>query len=109
MPQANAPLYLCFTTVAEKEDARALARLAVERGLAACAQIDGPIESVYVWKGAAQQDPEYRVLLKAVGSRLEALEKAVAAAHPYETPQWVVVEAARVEENYLKWAQEVSK
>lgn len=109
MTEKNADLYLCLTTVADKDAARSLARLSVERGLAACSQIDGPIESVYVWKGQAETDQEYRVLFKAVGARLAELESAVAEAHPYETPQWVVLEAVRVAENYLKWAEEVSK
>jgi periplasmic divalent cation tolerance protein len=51
------------TTVASREEAHRLARMLVERKLAACAQIS-EIESVYRWKGEVQQEPEFRILFK---------------------------------------------
>ncbi len=51
------------TTVANRKDARSLARALVEAKLAACAQISR-IESVYTWKGTVESGKEYRILLK---------------------------------------------
>lgn len=101
-------LYVCWTTVSSSEQATAIAELAVQGGLAVCAQIDAPVVSTYLWKGYAQRDEEYRIWFKVLGSRLAALEKAALAAHPYDTPQWICVEASKVSENYLKWAREAS-
>ncbi len=101
-------MYLCFTTVSKKEDATRLCQRAIESGLAACAQISGPIESVYQWKGKIETDTEYRILFKVLQPNLEALEKAICEAHPYETPQWVAIKAEKVSEKYLIWAKEVS-
>ena len=106
----NAPheLYVCWTTTSNANQAQALARLAIEKELAACAQIDGPITSFYRWEGAIQEESEVRVWFKCLAPCLDALEATVKEAHPYATPQWVCVKAQKVGENYLKWAGEVS-
>ncbi len=36
---------------------------------------------------------------------VDALEKRVLGAHPYDTPEWLVVRAESVGEKYLSWAQ----
>src|SRR5690606_26536251 len=46
------------TTVATREDAERLAAALVEARLAACAQIVGPMRSVYRWEGEIQHDDE---------------------------------------------------
>ncbi len=101
-------LYICWTTVSSLEDARRLAALAVESGLAACVQIDAACESVYRWEGETCRDEERRIWFKTVAANLERLERKVAENHPYETPQWVCVEAQKVSEKYLKWASEAA-
>ena len=42
------------TTTEKREDADRIARTLVERRLAACVQIVGPITSVYRWKGKVE-------------------------------------------------------
>ena len=39
-----------ITTVDDKEDAQRLARAIVEKRLAACVQIIGPVSSIYLWE-----------------------------------------------------------
>ena len=52
-----------LTTIDSLEQARAIANMLVDRGLAACVQIS-PIESVYSWEGSVQMEDEYRVFAK---------------------------------------------
>jgi len=73
------------TTVATREQAQALARSLVGRGLAACAQIS-EIESFYTWEGAVQHDPEFRVLFKTTRERYAEVEAAIRELHAYELP-----------------------
>ena len=42
------------------------------------------------------------------GTGLSKPGERVYAIHPYETPQWIEMEAAKVDEKYLKWAREAS-
>jgi periplasmic divalent cation tolerance protein len=98
-------MLLAWTTVATRADADRLAADAVARGLAACVQVDGPIASHYRWEGKAMREEEFRLCFKCLDTRATALEHHVLAAHPYDTPEWIVVRAERVGEKYLSWAE----
>jgi periplasmic divalent cation tolerance protein len=97
-------MFIAWTTVATRADAERLAAGAVGAGLAACVQIDGPIASHYRWEGKAACSEEFRLAFKCLPAQLDALERQVLAAHPYTTPEWLVVRAERVAEKYLSWA-----
>jgi periplasmic divalent cation tolerance protein len=101
-------MLIAWTTVEKPEDAEKIARLAVERGLAACAQIDGPITSHYKWEGRLQRSTEYRLCFKLLEAHSAALEALVHSQHRYSTPEWIVVRAEHVGEKYLSWAVGVS-
>jgi len=98
-------LSIGWTTTADKSQAIALANALVEPGLVACAQIDGPITSIYRWEGRTAQDPEFRIWLKFKTELAEQLESQLRKLHPYENPQWIVVKADHVAEKYLSWAK----
>ena len=98
-------MLLAWTTVASRADADRIAAETIARNLAVCVQIDGPITSHYRWEGRDARDQEYRLCFKVLASHAEALEQHVLAQHPYDTPEWVVVEARHVGEKYLSWAR----
>jgi periplasmic divalent cation tolerance protein len=95
-------LIAVYTTVASVDDARRIARTLVERKLAACAQI-APIESFYAWKGAVQNEAEFRILFKTSAARYAAVETAIRELHPYELPAIHAVALAQVYEPYAAW------
>lgn len=96
-----------FTTVDNQEKARAIARAVVERKLAACAQLS-QIESFYTWKGAVQNEGEYRILFKTTDERYGALETALREMHPYELPAIYSVPMDRVFPAFAEWMAENS-
>ena len=102
-------LMIGWTTVATKDAAHELAQAIVEKNLAACVHIEGPIIAVYHWQGRIQNDQEFRLMIKFPEKNEKALEKFIHDNHPYETPQWVTVKADSVAPEYLKWAYEVAK
>src|SRR5437016_1538375 len=61
------------TTTDQREEADDLADLVVERRLAACAQVVGPITSTYWWKGDRESAEEWLILMKTTGARQEEL------------------------------------
>lgn len=93
-------VYTTFSA-SDLDAARALARGAVEAGLAACVQIDR-IESVYLWEGV-QQDPEIRLLFKVSSAGYDRLAAHVLDAHPYDEPALWAVEMARGSDSFLRW------
>ncbi|MGA5870493.1 divalent cation tolerance protein CutA [Streptomyces cinereoruber] len=93
------------TTTDARAKADALARGAVEARLAACAQIAGPVTSVYHWRGAIESTEEWEVVLKTTEARYPALEAHLLAAHDYETPEILATRVARVSEGYARWVE----
>jgi len=95
-----------WTTTSSHEDASLLARESVNKKLASCAQIDGPIRSFYIWNDEQKNDEEYRVTFKFLEQNESRLEKWLLENHPYEVAQWVTVKAHHISAAYLKWARE---
>ncbi len=94
-----------WTTTETKDQAVQLARGLIEAGLAACVQVEGPLDSIYRWESRMEQSQEFRLTVKFMAARQMALEAWLLSRHPYETPEWVVVRAEHVAEKYLSWAQ----
>lgn len=103
---AGADWLTVLTTTDAEPKARALARGAVEARLAACAQISGPVTSVYRWQGAVESATEWQVLFKTTGARYEALETHLRDAHDYDTPEIIATPVVRGSAEYLRWVAE---
>ncbi|WP_438948383.1 divalent-cation tolerance protein CutA [Streptomyces mirabilis] len=95
-----------LTTTDAPEKAEALARGAVEARAAACAQISGPVTSVYRWKEVVETASEWQVLFKTTGARYDALEAYLLAAHDYDTPEIIATPVVRGSADYLRWVEE---
>ena len=100
---------IVFTTVGEKEAAEKLAQQLVERRLAACVNIVGPIRSVYRWRDKIENEAEFLLMIKTTAESASELRSALKALHPYELPECVELAAEGGSEEYLAWvAAEVS-
>lgn len=94
------------TTVGAEADARVLADAIVAERLAACAQILGPLESVYWWEGAITGAREWLLRCKTTRGRSDALVSRIRELHPYEVPEIVLLEPAEIGEAYAAWVHE---
>jgi periplasmic divalent cation tolerance protein len=92
-----------ITTTDTEEAAAALARSAVEARLAACAQVIGPITSVYRWQGKVATAREWQVVFKTTASSYRDLEALLRAEHGYDVPEIVMVPIAAGDPAYLAW------
>ncbi|MFC4003125.1 divalent-cation tolerance protein CutA [Prauserella oleivorans] len=91
------------TTTDSEEAARGLAAAAVEARLGACAQIVGPITSVYRWEGAVETEREWRVEVKTAADRADALVALLTEKHTYDVPEVVVTPVTGGNDDYLSW------
>jgi periplasmic divalent cation tolerance protein len=106
-PMTNARIVL--TTIGAKDAADKLAHELVERHLAACVNIVGPIRSVYRWRDQVQSDAEFLLLIKTTADQAVRLRSALKSLHPYELPECVELAVTGGSEEYLAWvAAEVS-
>lgn len=99
---------LVLTTTGEREQALVLANALVERSIAACAQIVGPITSVYRWKGIAETAEEWQVQAKVPESRYQEAEACLKELHAYELPEIVTVSLERGSPEYFAWMKEAT-
>jgi periplasmic divalent cation tolerance protein len=92
-----------MTTTGSRDEALALARGLVERQLAACVHVAGPISSTYRWQGNVETSDEWTCLIKTRRELYDQVEAAIAGAHSYDTPEIVAVPIWRGSEKYLAW------
>ena len=96
-----------FTTVDGETQARSLAQAVVEARLVACAQVLGPLHSVYWWQGKVEDAQEWLLILKSRADLYPALEAWLQEHHPYDTPEILALPVEAGSEAYLTWMNRV--
>lgn len=91
----------------DADTAQALATEIVDRRLAACVQILGPITSVYSWKGETHQAVEWLMLAKTTAELFEDISDLVTTQHPYDVPEVVAVTVRHTLDDYGAWVRDV--
>jgi periplasmic divalent cation tolerance protein len=94
------------TTTDREEDARRIAGVLVEKRLAACVQIVGPISSVYRWQGKVESAREWQCQIKTRQALLDDLSESIREVHPYEVPEIIAVPIVAGSRDYLTWLEE---
>jgi len=92
-----------ITTAETKADAQAIARAVVEKRLAGCVQIIGPITSTYWWQGEIETAEEWMCVIKSRQDLYERLEEAIREVHPYDVPEILAVPVIAGSKDYLRW------
>jgi periplasmic divalent cation tolerance protein len=94
------------TTLDDRSLAEELIRGALERRLAACGQLVGPVDSTYWWNGEIEEAEEWLCLFKTTRALADSLISWISERHPYEVPEIVVVPLARVSQAYGEWIRD---
>ena len=97
---------IVLTTAASREEAEKIAHALVERRLAACANIIGPIHSVYRWQGKVETAAEHLLLIKTTAARLDAVAGAIRELHSYELPECIQLSIEGGSADYLQWIED---
>jgi periplasmic divalent cation tolerance protein len=92
-------------TMSTREEAPALARMLVERRLAACVNILPEARSVYQWQGKIEEADEAMLVIKTTEENVPLVEEALKSLHSYEVPEFVVLNVDGVSDAYLQWIQ----
>jgi periplasmic divalent cation tolerance protein len=105
MPKPTAAV-LVLTTLPAAHDAAALAHTLVDERLAACVNVLPEMRSVYRWQVAVEVETERQVLIKTSRERAAALERRLRDLHPYDVPEFIVLEIVDGSAAYLGWIAE---
>ena len=99
-----------YATFGSEEEARRIARLAVEEKLAACANVLAPCHSVYRWQGRIEEAAEVPAIFKTRADAAARLIERIGALHSYDVPAAVVWPIAEALPDYARWvAEEVAR
>ena len=104
MPASD--LILIQTSFSQRVHAQETAAALIERRLAACVQVSGPVHSTYRWREKVQREEEYVLTAKTLTERYEQVAAFLREAHPYELPEIIAVAVHAADDAYLKWARE---
>jgi periplasmic divalent cation tolerance protein len=91
------------TAVSTRDEADRIAAALVERRLAGCAQIVGPVHSVYRWQGAVERAEEWICLIKTAADQYPAVEVAIRELHSYGCPEIIATPLVAGSDGYLNW------
>ncbi len=99
-----------MVTVPDRETGLKIARQLVEQKLAACANLLGPMMSLYTWKDAVHEDEEYLLLIKTRRDLFDdRLIPAVRSLHPYELPEIIALPIQMGLPPYMNWINESTR
>ena len=96
--------FIQITTTAKSEpQCLEMGRILVHEGLVACAQVSGPLTSLYLWQGNLSEETEYQLSLKTRAGLYKDVEQRIIELHNYQVPQIVSVPISAIEYNYQNW------
>ena len=98
-----------ITTADKKDVIEKIGRDLVEKRLVACAQILGPIQSIYRWKGVMENADEWLLFMKSRASLYPAIESEIKRQHPYEVPEIIALPIKSGLAGYLGWIMEETR
>ena len=102
---AQTSIVSVYATFGSDEEARRIARIVVEEGLAACANILAPCHSIYRWQGRIEEDDEVPVIFKTRAENASRLIARIAELHNYDVPAAVVWPISDALDTYRDWVE----
>jgi len=94
---------LVLTTTDSEALGEKIARELVERRLAACVNLVGPVQSVYRWEGKIVRSEERLLIVKTSADRFQEVASAIRELHTYDVPEVLALPLADGDERYLSW------
>ena len=91
------------TATPSRDEAVRLAGSSVEAGLAAGAQVVGPVVSLFWHEGQYGEGVEWQVLLKTTEARYAELEGHLLKHHPWNNPEVAAVSLVAGSAGYFEW------
>lgn len=92
-----------LVTTSSRKEAENIAQCLLDERLIACANLIGPITSIFTWEGKTEKAEEYMILLKTRLELFEKLSEKVKALHSYKVPEIITLPIIKGSDAYLEW------
>ncbi|MEM3549825.1 MAG: divalent-cation tolerance protein CutA [Candidatus Bathyarchaeia archaeon] len=97
------PPLIVLVTTRNREEAEKIARILLEEKLIACANILGPLQSLFWWSGKIEEATENLLIIKTRADLFEKLSEIIKAQHSYEIPEILAITIHDGYKPYLNW------
>lgn len=98
-----------LTTCPDIAIAHHLAEGLLERKLVACVNLIPQMVSLYRWEGKIEQDQEVQLIIKTTERNISDIESYITSVHPYDVPEFVVLDINSGSQAYLTWLDTETK
>src|SRR5258708_2296811 len=92
-----------LSACASPEEAGNIARVLVEKRLAACVSMLPGARSIYRWKGVVEEETEVLLMIKSSRGLFNQLRSELERMHSYEVPEVIAMPVVEGSERYLAW------
>lgn len=96
-------IFFAYCTFPDEDTARKICARLVEENTIACANLLGPMNSIYKWKGELQQEKEWAAIMKTSALKQATLKERIRETHPYENPCLVFLPVEDGLPAFLQW------
>ncbi|MGB9672308.1 MAG: divalent-cation tolerance protein CutA [Candidatus Norongarragalinales archaeon] len=100
---------IVLVTTPNKGEAEKIAQSLLNERLIACANIIGPVHSLFWWQGKIDKAQEHLILMKTRKDLFNKLAEKVKALHSYQVPEIIATPIVEGLKDYLKWLDESLK
>jgi len=97
---------LVVTTTESVIQARRIADALIERKLAACVNIVPHVQSIYRWKGKAEEAEEWLLWIRTTSAAFDRVRDLIRELHSYELPECLCLAVEDGSPDYLRWIEE---
>lgn len=98
--------FILYATFGNKDEALKTAHMLIDKQLAACANIHGPMTSVYRWQGKVEEAQEFALTAKTTKKKLDTAMAEVKRLHSYDVPCIIAYPIAEGFPPFLQWVAE---
>ena len=98
---------LVFVTASNRVEAENITRHLLDERLIACANIIGPISSLYWWKDKVEEANEFLVFMKSRQDLFERLSARIQKLHSSDLPEIIAMPVIAALPSYLNWINTV--
>ena len=97
-------LIIVQTTCGTKEEAKRIAKVLIEKKLAACVQMS-EIESFYMWEENFCNDNEFLLNIKTKKENFKKIKSKIKELHSYDVPEIIGLDISDVSKEYKKFIE----
>lgn len=97
------PCVVVLMTAQDKKEAIDIVRRLLKERLIACANVVGPVSSLYWWEDKIEESSEVLVFMKTRENLFERLAQRVKELHSYEVPEVIAFPIRKGLPAYLDW------